>query len=132
MGLSKIVFFVFVFLLSFSAYAEVMDKEPSLTLNFVWGIGGSIIILLCARHKPWLLLVSIPIATFYFYALLSEINDAFVGPAILREAGEFYVKSAYIFSALLFCSLFIGFYWRSQQQDHNQSLKKDAKKEGAS
>ncbi|PLY05112.1 MAG: hypothetical protein C0625_13845 [Arcobacter sp.] len=104
--------FIFVSLL----HAEVMDKEPSLVQNFVWGIGGSILVILSARYKPRLLIVSLPVTIFYFYLLFGEINDPYVGPAILKEAGTFYINSVYYLCALLFISPFIGIYWRVRTQ----------------
>jgi hypothetical protein len=83
---------------------EVMDKEPSLT--FVWGIylilGVSGFFL--ARKNPLLLLILIPfllVALLISATVFSELDDPFVGPAIIREAGYGYVIQNYM-------AMFIG------------------------
>ncbi len=106
-----------------SVHAEVMDKEPSLGSVVLWGIIGSLVVILSVRFKPWLLLLSLPIPALYFLGLILEIKDPYVGPAILNEAGAIYIYSAYLLSALLIFSPFIGMIWRK----HNKSLKSDAK-----
>jgi len=125
MKLSLIVKSALVLLLTFSAQAEVMDKEPSIELNFTWGIVGAIVVFICARYKPWTLLGSFTLTSFYFYSLISEIQDPHVGSQMLREAGEYYINSAYFLSALPIVSLFIGLYLRVKSQEHNQCRRRD-------
>lgn len=108
---------------SSSVYAEVMDKEPALISIVLCGIIGSLLAILSTRFKPWLLLLAFPFPALYFYGLILEINDPYVGPAILNEAGSIYIYSAYFLSVLLVFSPFIGMIWRK----HNKSLKSDAK-----
>jgi hypothetical protein len=108
---------------SSSVYAEVMDKEPTLGSMILWGSIGSLVAIFSARFKPWLLLLALPFPVLYFYGLILEINDPYVGPAILNEAGPIYIYSAYLLSALLVFSPFIGMIWSK----HNKSLKSDAK-----
>jgi uncharacterized membrane protein len=108
---------------SSSVYAEVMDKEPALISIVLCGIIGSLLAILSTRFKPWLLLLAFPFPALYFYGLILEINDPYVGPAILNEAGSIYIYSAYLLSVLLVFSPFIGMIWRK----HNKSLKSDAK-----
>ncbi len=108
---------------SFSVYAEVMDKEPTQGSMILWGVIGSLVAIFSVRFKPWLLLLALPFPALYFYGLILEINDPYVGPAILNEAGPIYIYSAYLLSALLVFSPFIGMIWRK----HNKSLKSDAK-----
>lgn len=105
-------------------YAEVMDKEPSLSSMYLYGLLGSVVAILSARYKPWLLLLALPLPVLYFYGLILEINDPYVGPAILNEAGPIYIFSAYMLSAFLVFSPFIGTICRK----HNMSLKSDAKR----
>ncbi len=104
------------------AHAEVMDKEPSLTQNIVWGLGSSALCLLTARFKPWLLLVVAPLPAAYFWDLIGEIRDPFVGPAILNEAGNLYIFSGYGLGILVLASMFGGLWWRAVRTQHNKAL----------
>ncbi|NQZ25027.1 MAG: hypothetical protein HRT55_01770 [Colwellia sp.] len=116
---------IFLLLLPISAHAEVMDKEPSLQFNFIWGIGGSIATLLCARYKPKFLPLITLLPLFYFYALWEEINDPHVGPQILREAGEFYIHSAYALGISVISCIPIGLLWFWWYKQHNKLINKD-------
>lgn len=104
------------------AHAEVMDKEPSLMQNIVWGLVSSALCLFVARFKPWLLLVVVPLPAFYFLSLLSEIHDPFVGPAMLNEAGKLYIYSGYGLGVLVLASIFVGLWWRAVKAQHNRPL----------
>jgi len=75
---------------------EVMDKE--LSLSFIWIYFGSIAIggfFLVRKHPAFLLLV-VPLwllaAPLHFW----ELNDEYVGPHILQEAGYTYIIQSYI------------------------------------
>jgi hypothetical protein len=108
-------------LLSSVAHAEVMDKEPSLALIWVWGSTGAALSFIAARFKPWLLLFVIPPQLFFFFGFLyQEVRDPFVGPAILREAGPFYVVSAYglALAAIVFALAGLWLHWRSRNQSN--------------
>jgi len=75
---------------------EVMDKEPS--LSFIWGfflvmgIGG---FFLTRKHPAFLLLILLFVYAFASL-IISEINDPYVGPAIIQEAGQGYIVQSYI------------------------------------
>lgn len=77
------------------AFAEVMDKE--LPLEAIWpaalatGIAGFV-----GWRFAWpVALLAMVGGGIFFLALLGEINDPHVGPAIVREAGQAYVNRAY-------------------------------------
>ena len=78
------------------ALFEVMDKEPSLI--FIWmsaitlAVGG----LLLSRYRWWLAAILIVIATLAAYTQITELRDPFVGPQIVKEAGNGYVIQSYI------------------------------------
>jgi hypothetical protein len=75
---------------------EVMDKEPSLVE--VWGFFlsvGLVGFLLCL-WRSWMLLLVLPVVLLFAAAVWFELNDKFVGPAILAEAGQSYVTQCYI------------------------------------
>lgn len=111
------------------AYAEVMDKEPSLIVNYIWGITGAILCFATARYKPWLLLLIAPLPLFYFAALITEINDPFVGKAILNEADSIYVISSYALCVFVIASISAGL-WVRKNEKHNKSFKFAHKKRG--
>jgi len=96
-----------------------MDKEPSLALIWVWGSTGAALGFIAARFKPWLLLFVLPVPLFLLFFIISEVRNPFVGPAILREAGSFYVASAYglALAAIVFALAGLGLRWRSNKSD---------------
>lgn len=105
-----------------SSHAEVMDKEPSLAENIIWGVAGSVLCFVAARYKPWLLLVAAPLPILYFLNLAGELQDPFVGPAILNEAGKIYIYSGYGLGVLVLVSIFAGLSWRAVKAQHNKPL----------
>jgi hypothetical protein len=77
-------------------FAEVMDKEPSLTQ--IWTEFGVLILLgtgLTLLHR-WLALLVVPIIFLYAFGTLDELQDPYVGPAMLHEAGRGYVIQSYL------------------------------------
>lgn len=109
--------FVWLFAFSTSAYAEVMDKEPTLLLNYIWGISGDVLCFLSARYRPLLLLLTGSISLFYFYGLVQELRDPYVGPDIAREAGIFYVVSSYLLPILILGSIAAGLIIRRKKEN---------------
>ena len=99
-----------------------MDKEPTLLLNFIWGISGSVICFLSARYRPRLLWLTGTISVFYFYGLINELRDPYVGRDILREAGKFYVVSGYLLALLVIISIAVGFMMRKRSSKTSASL----------
>jgi len=98
------------------AYAEVMDKEPSLMSNYMWGFIGSLLCYMSARYKPLFLFLVSPLPLIYFFGLILEINDPFVGKAILNEAGLSYILSSYILGAIILVSIGIGLWLRKNEK----------------
>ena len=88
-------------LLPTTAFAEVMDKEPSVTKLLACGLMGGAIAYLAARYRPWLLLLVLPLPLIFFFGTASELRDASVGPAIIAEAGPAY-GNFFLFSVILF------------------------------
>ena len=70
------------------AYAEVMDKEPSVPM--IWGAATvcSILGFIAARFKPALMVGTGAIAALYLGGVIAEIKDPTIGKAILEEAGK--------------------------------------------
>jgi hypothetical protein len=99
-------------LTTFTANAEVMDKESSTLSVFLWTALPLVPAYLAARYRPWLLLLVLPIPLFFFAAQLQEITDPWIGPAILGEAGAGYVALSWSGPVLLVGVILAGFYAR--------------------
>lgn len=78
-----------------AAWAEVMDKEP--TLLRIWSVGllAGALGLFAWRLHIVLGVVASLVASLLAWALHAELADPHVGPAILAEAGRSYVVQAY-------------------------------------
>jgi hypothetical protein len=84
------------------AWAEVMDKEPTLTR--IWTAGlltGVLGFFAWRRHVVLGVPVSL-VAVLLAWAVHSELADPYVGPAILAEAGRSYFVQAY--GVMLMCA----------------------------
>jgi hypothetical protein len=98
----------FLFMNLLATFFEVMDKEPTLLdvwlLFLILGVGG----FLMSRYRYWLLFVALPISLFFAWVHLGELHDPFVGPHIVREAGQSYVTQSYIAMTLALAFPFLG------------------------
>jgi hypothetical protein len=74
-----------------TAFAEVMDKEPTIGEVWLLALGASVVAFVACRWKPWLALVTAPYPLLYLASFVSEITDPYVGPAIRAEAGLSYI-----------------------------------------
>lgn len=76
-------------------FAEVMDKE--LTLTFLWSYftGVGFVGFLFGFVRWWLCVAIVPFIAILAFFQISELNDPFVGPDILAEAGAGYVLQSY-------------------------------------
>lgn len=102
----------FISLLPLVAHAEVMDKEFSFLTVVLLNLIGTILVFLAARLKPWILLILLPVLGTLFYLHLTELIDPYVGPAIAKEAGEFYIFSSWLAPVLVIIGGSIGFILR--------------------
>ncbi len=117
--------FLFSLVITRVAYAEVMDKEPSLFSIWVWAFLGSAIGLFLATRRRWLAAVSFPIVMFRPFQAIFEFWDPFVGPAIIKEAGIGYGIQAYCAAAVVIVAHAAGIYFgtkrrRRASQQHSQ------------
>ena len=92
----------------FSILLEVMDKEPTIIELFSVGIFGSILSYFFIRWKWWLVFIIPVYPILYFIKSIIEINDTFVGEAILNEAGWIYHFSVYFLTIILVISIILG------------------------
>ena len=73
---------------------EVMDKEPS--LRAIWGAALllGVVGYVATRFRRWLVFPAIALVGVAAWTELGELVDQQVGPAIMREAGMWYVAQA--------------------------------------
>lgn len=101
-----------------SAFAEVMDKEPSLAAIWVGSMAVALTSFAAASQRPWLLLFIVPIPLALLTGLFMELTDPQVGPAILREAGVLYIASSVLGPLCVVGGVAAGFRlrWRRAQK----------------
>ena len=81
-------------------FAEVMDKEPTITQNWIYAALGGLIAVAAWRWRWW---IGLPYSVVWFWGiwtLRQELTDPSVGPAILREAGQQYFTHFYLSTML--------------------------------
>jgi len=86
-----------------------MDKEFGLPVVTGVGLIAVVMAFAAARWLPWALVVVIPAVAYVFVAHLSELVDPHVGPAILREAGPFYVGVSWTLPILAVVAIIVGY-----------------------
>jgi hypothetical protein len=79
-----------------AAVLEVMDKEWSLLTVWLIFLSLGVVGLFLTRLRRWLIVPALLAIVVAAYALVAEITDPHVGPAILEEAGRGYVIQSYI------------------------------------
>ena len=67
-------------------FAEVMDKEPTITQIWIYAGVGGLVAIAAWRWRWWIGLPYSVIWLWGIWAFRQEVGDPFVGPAILREA----------------------------------------------
>ena len=112
-----------ILILSSNIYAEVMDKEISITGIWNYLAIGIILGVSLSWFKWW---IGLPIQLYYslvlFYPIM-EWNDKYVGPAIAKEAGNHYGKNAYNAFILLVVTYLISWLlmcFRKMQKKKNK------------
>lgn len=98
------------------AYAEVMDKEPSVPM--IWGAATvcSLLGFIAAKFKPALVVGTGALAALYFGGVIAEIKDQTIGKAIIEEAGKSYPIHAYFAVAIVFMAHATGLALRKFQK----------------
>jgi len=87
---------------------EVMDKEPS--LRAIWGAALllGVVGYVATRFRRWLVFPALALVAVAAWTELGELVDQQVGPAIMREAGMWYVAQAGAAIALAVISCVLG------------------------
>jgi hypothetical protein len=98
------------------AYAEVMDKEPSVPM--IWGTAMvcSVLGFMAARFKPALLVGTGLLAALFLGGVVAEINDKTIGQPIIKEAGKSYPIQAYAAIAVVILAHATGLALRKYQK----------------
>ncbi len=79
--------------------AEVMDKEPAILVVWVSAFLLAVLGVAAAALRWWAGLIFTAVAVMLSIAILLEIHDPYVCPAIRREAGSGYVVQVYAAAA---------------------------------
>lgn len=82
------------------ALAEVSDKIPAPGGLWGWAAGFTLAALLLALWRPAAGLVVVPLAALHAWGGYAMVSDIHLGPAILHEQGEGYVRMVHQSSAL--------------------------------
>ena len=90
------------------AFAEVMDKEPSLFAIWGYALICSLMCFLIGQYKWWLPIIILPIALFLPFGMVIETLDPHVRHAIINKAGWSYVLQVYVATFLVLLSLITG------------------------
>ena len=79
---------------------QVMDKEPS--LRVIWGGAAALGLVgyAAVRFRRWLVLPALALIAIVVWTQLGDLLDPRVGPAIMQEAGWWYVAQAGAAAAL--------------------------------
>ena len=78
------------------AWAEVMDKEPTIESLWARALVFGVVGLLAWRRSPRWGLGALLLSLLFVWGFYFELTDPFVGPDILHEAGNGYVSGAYL------------------------------------
>ena len=108
-----LVFFVACSIFS-PAYAEVMDKLP--TLAYIWGVAiiSGVICLVGTYFWRWFLLLAI-LPAVWFYSLYIELHSPDLAPAILSEAGRSYFTQSYLAGACVIVMTITGWIFNTRK-----------------
>lgn len=106
------------FMLATPAFAEVMDKMP--TIGEVWksSVLWSVIALVLGRLHPALGLLLV----FAHFPMLKNVLDPWMGRAIRDEAGLSYVAQVYAANFLIFVCFLCGVFWRKRNQRRRTAI----------
>jgi hypothetical protein len=63
-------------------WAEVMDKEPTVTANWTWAVFSAVLAVIAWRWRWWVGAIVSTLALTGIFFMYQEITDPFVGPAI--------------------------------------------------
>lgn len=107
---------------NFAFFFEVMDKEPELIEIWLFYAALAVIGFSLARFRSWLLAIVFPINVLLGLGWLTELHDQYVGPAILREAGDTYVFQSYVAIVLAVAFPWLGaiLSWKQKIRMHTE------------
>jgi hypothetical protein len=105
-------------------YAEVMDKEPTVTSLWVRALVVGVLGLLAWRRHLALGALTTLVAAVLVWGFHWELTDPYVGASIRQEAGQGYITQAY--AGMLVCALLhlagVGAFIRRHRGPRDASL----------
>jgi hypothetical protein len=104
-----------------NATAEVSDKIPPRTLVLAWPFACLVVTALAWSSHRSLGVLTTLLATVPTFALLSELADPFVGPAISKEQGLAYVAAAWASVAAIMVGGIYGVQRRGRRMSGDRS-----------
>ncbi len=81
-------------------HAEVMDKEPSTSDNWILAVVTGVLAFAAWRWRRWAGCVVFALFALAVLNVWSELHDPSVGPAIVQEAGSSYAANFYASAAI--------------------------------
>lgn len=108
--------YLLVFLYPGVLWAEVSDKEFTVSNIWIVGISAAILCLVCTRIKPWLGIICFVPVALWFMGLFLEVHSPDVGPYLRLEQGGAYYFQAYAAFALVALGLVAGYIWHRRKQ----------------
>jgi hypothetical protein len=99
-----------------AGHAEVMDKEPAVSLVWAWALFGGVVGASAWAVRWWLGLPLTAVLAVLLGGIWSEIADPVVGPAIRAEVGAGYIWNAAAATITAACmhvlGALVGHRWR--------------------
>lgn len=91
-----------------AAFAEVSDKEPS--LSFVWTVGAvaAVICFFGAYFRKWLAPILAAVPLLWFVGFFLEIHSEDIGPYLYAEQGLSYYIQSYLSLAVFIFGIVFG------------------------
>jgi hypothetical protein len=89
-------------------FAEVLDKEPS--LSWVWLVYGTVALVgfWSCRKSRWWLALFLPVSVIMGFAATDDLWDRWVGPAVWLESRSLYIQW-HVAMALAIAAPVLGF-----------------------
>jgi len=91
------------------AYAEVSDKVIPIPGILLCGVLAATAAFLACRYRPGLIWLALPLGLLFAAEGAATLQDRFVGPAIMQEAGVGYAIASYGSLALVVAASILGY-----------------------
>ena len=88
--------------------AEIADKEPTLLTVWIVAIALSLAAFAACSWRRWMVVLPLSVAAVWAFAIISELRDPQLGPAISEELGWSYVLQAHLAACIPFLFGFVA------------------------